>query len=569
MLLPIAGARQARARMAARAAGQRRPRSSEGMPARAPRAWDREADVVVLGSGAAALAAAILAADGGSSVLLLEKAAQFGGTTAVSGGIIWAPRNGHMASVGVADSREEALAYIGRLTRGRAPDDALVELFVDTAHQVVDYLEAHTPVRLYPTKTFRDYYAFLPGGKPYGRSLDNLPFAARQLGPWAEKLRRSHSFPPLTVDEAANVDYELLGKRYEDDVRTMGSALAASLFKGLLDRGVEALNFTRARELVVSGAGEAIGVRADREGQDFWAGARQGVVLATGGFEWNRELTRAFLPVEITHPMSPPSNEGDGLLMAMDAGAMLGNMREAWWTPAAADPTVEYDGKPLSQGGIARGVGASLMVNRQGRRFVNEQAMYNDLPKVFFDFDPVAQEYPNLPCWHIFDHSVKSTQMLFTVMPEDSAPDWMAQAGSMAALAGKIGVDAEALVATVRRFNDHAAHGGDPDFHRGEAYFGTSRTTPVLGPQPLRTPPFYAIQVHAGALGTKGGPRTNGNAQVLNTRGDTIPGLYAAGNVAAGVFGPAYPAGGATIAPALVFGYLAGRTVAREARRKI
>ena len=539
------------------------------MPARAPRAWDWEADVVVLGSGAAALAAAILAADGGARVLLLEKAALFGGTTAISGGIIWAPCNRHMATVGVADSREEALAYIRRLTLGRAPDDALVELFVDTASQMVDYLEAHTPVRLYPTKTFRDYYAFLPGGKPFGRSLDNLPFAAQQLGPWAEKLRRSHSFPPLTVDEAASVDYELLGKRYEEDVRTMGSALVAALFKGLLDRGVEALNLTRARELVVNGAGEVTGVRAEREGRDFWAGARQGVVLATGGFEWNRELTRAFLPVEITHPMSPPSNEGDGLLMAMDAGAMLGNMREAWWTPAAADPTVEYDGRPLNQGGIARGVGASLMVNRHARRFVNEQSMYNDLPRAFSEFDSVAQEYPNLPCWHVFDHSVKSTQVLFTVMPEDPAPDWMAQAGSIAALAAKIGVDPAALQATVERFNAHAEQGRDPDFHRGEEYFGTPRTTPVLLPQPLRTPPYYAIPVHAGALGTKGGPRTNGKGQALNTRGETIPGLYAAGNVAAGVFGPAYPAGGATIAPALVFGCLAGRAIAQEPSRDL
>ncbi len=309
-----------------------------------------------------------------------------------------------------------------------------------------------------------------------------------------------------------------------------------------------------------------VGVRAERDGAPFFAAARRAVVIASGGFEWNRELVRAFLPLEITHSLTPPSNEGDGLLMAMDAGALLGNMGEAWWMPASSDPTEEYDGKRLSKFTPGRGAPASIMVNRYGRRFANESTMYNDLPRAFAAFDPVRQEYPNLPCWNIFDHSVKATTMLFTVMPEDPAPAWLPQAPTLRQLAAKVGIDPDGLAASVERFNTYAAEGVDPDFHRGRYGFGPS---PEHKPAPLITPPFYAIPVHAGAIGTKGGPRINRHAQVLRATGGVIPGLYAAGNAAAGVFGQAYPGGGGTIGPALVFGYLAGKAAAREQPRDL
>ena len=534
------------------------------MPASPPQRWDREVDVIVLGSGAAGLAAATLAHDGGAKVLLLEKAALFGGTTAVSGGLAWVPLNRHMAALGLADSRDETLRYLRRLALDRAPDDSLLETYVDTAREMIEYFEKHTPARFYAPRDYADYYAFLPGGLPHGRSLDNCPFDAASLGQWAERLRRSHTFPPLTVEERGAPDFELMGQRYEQDIRTMGSALVASLFKGLLDRGVETLHDTRASELIMDGDGAAIGVRAQRQGVAFYAGARRGVVLACGDFEWNRELMRAFLPLEITHSLTPPSNEGDGLLMAMDAGALLGNMGEAWWMPASSDPTEEYDGRRLSKFAPGRGAPASMMVNRYGHRFASESTMYNDLPRAFAVFDPVRQEYPNLPCWNIFDHSVKSSAMLFTVMPEDPAPDWLPQAPTLRQLAATVGIDPDGLVAAVERFNTFAAEGVDPDFHRGRYSFGPS---PEPKPAPLVTPPFYALPVHAGAIGTKGGPRINRHGQVLRATGGVIPGLYAAGNAAAGIFGQAYPGGGGTIGPALVFGYLAGKAAAQEQPR--
>src|SRR5581483_7793140 len=272
--------------------------------------WDDVVDVVVLGSGAAALVAATLAHDGGASVAVLEKADLIGGTTGVSGGMPWIPMNRHMAEVGVDDSRDEALAYIRRLTLGREPDPALLETYVDTAPEMLDYLEAKTPLRMTAPTTFNDYYAHLPGGKLAGRSIEPAPFDARELGDWAPRLRTSPHLPWLTMEEGARFlrgeampDIELAGRRQAEDVRVLGAALVAALFKGLLDRGVEVRTAAAASDLVVED-GTVIGVQSAVGA----IGARRGVVLACGGFEWNPEMVRGFIgePIE---PMSPPHNE--------------------------------------------------------------------------------------------------------------------------------------------------------------------------------------------------------------------------------------------------------------------
>lgn len=536
--------------------------------------WDRTADVVVLGTGAAGLTAATLAADHGADVVVLEKAAMIGGTTGVSGGMPWVPCNHHLADVGETDSRDEALAYIRRLTLGREPDPALVEVYVDTAAAMVAYLEAHTPVRFAAPPTFADYYADQVGGKRRGRSLEVEPFDAKsELGDWAARLRTSPFMPRLTMAEGAKFgtpdapDLSILGERAAADIRVLGPGLVAMLFKGLLDRGVPTLTETPARELVTDEAGAVVGVVAEGPGGVLRIRARGGVVLACGGFEWNADMVRAFVGRDVV-PLSPPYNEGDGHRMAMALGARMANMNQVWGQPAVTDPTVTYEGRPLFQYETLRNLAGTLMVNRHGRRFTNEGVTYNDMTKAFAAYDPVTIDYPNQgPAWLVFDRKLKDRTPILSVMPGQDAPDWLAHAATLPGLAALIGVPADALADTVARFNAHVEAGADPDFGRGTVWwegFMNGGGSPRLNLGPVDTGPFYALPIHDGVLGTNGGPLVDADARVRRWDGGVVDGLYAAGNAAANVFGPMYPGGGATIGPALTFGYLAGRHAAER-----
>jgi succinate dehydrogenase/fumarate reductase flavoprotein subunit len=540
------------------------------------RRWDVEADVVVLGTGAAGMTAALAAHEGGATVALLEKSRLVGGTTAVSGGVVWVPNNHHLAEVGIADSREEAVSYVKRLTDGRS-DDGLVERFVDTAPAMVQWIEAQTPLRFKPLARYPDYHPEFPGGKPGGRSLDPGLFDANELGAWKKSLRRSPVFgmTAMSVAEATEwgvfsrplkLPFKLLGERYAKGLVCYGGALAGQLLKALLERRIEPQLEHAARELVVE-EGRVAGVRVEKGGQDVFVRARRGVVLASGGFEWNRALAAQFLGGVLTHPNSPPTNDGDGLKMAMSVGADLANMSEAWWCPSLIIPGEEYDGKQLHRGDFAtRSLPHTIIVNRRGRRFVNEAQNYNDLMKAFFAFEPNAYERPNLPAWLVFDQAYLDRYALMTVMPGQPVPDWLVRADTLEELARTIGVDPRGLAHTVERFNGFAVEGVDRDFGRGESLYDHFYGDPENKPNPnlgtIGKKPFYALQVHPGAIGTKGGARVDGDGRVLRVDGSTVPGLYAAGNVMAGVTGAGYPGAGATIAAAMTFGYLAGRHAA-------
>lgn len=534
-------------------------------------AWDRVVDVVVVGSGGAALVAATLAADGGSEVLVVERAEQIGGTTAVSGGGVWVPCNKHMAALGVADSREDALAYIRALTKGSEPDPALLEAFVDTAPEMIDWLETHTPLRMFATAGFTDYYTpyGVPGARLQGRSLEPQPFpVGRELPEWRERLASRITMATLggstTLEEDLSgrpVDPALLEQRRREDIRPKGAALIGALWKGLLDRHVDSLLACRARELVLEDETVA-GVVCEQRGERIRIAARQGVVLACGGFEWNEELVRAHIGYRI-HPLSPPGNTGDGLQMALQAGAALANMGSYWGTGVMYDPTVVEQGEVVAQFDVARGMPGSIIVNQKGRRFVNEAVPYNDFPRPFGSFDPLAVDFANkAPAWQIFDHALKEQMPILSMEPGKPAPDWVAQGATIRELAARIGLAPEVLDATVHRFNAHAARGEDPDYARGAIGFQR-----LAAPRPLDHPPFYAIAIYPGTLGTNGGPRIDVDGRVARAGGGVVPGLYAAGNTAANAFGWAYPSGGGTLANGMTFGFRAGRHVAKRARR--
>lgn len=532
--------------------------------------WNEIVDVIVLGSGGAALTAATAASDDGAKVLVLEKSAEIGGTTAMSGGVPWVPLNHYMEEKGIKDTREDALKLIRRLSNGKEPDPELIEVFLDKGPEMIKYLHDNTPVKFAIPRGYGDYYADLPGGLVEGRSLDPMPFELTQLGDLAEKIRRNPIFPPLTLEEGGadkdSIDYSVMAERMEKNITTMGRALIGSLVKGLIDRDVEIRVETPGKKLYQNDAGEIIGVQAEFKGETIHIGARKGVIIATGGFEWNKDLVKAFLPGEPTHHLSPPYNEGDGLIMAMEAGAQLANMSDAWWYPATQDPSIEYEGRTLNLINSPRGSAHSIIVNESGKRFVNEGATYKDMPRKFFSYDEVTQTYPNeRNTWLIFDSQLKDNHLVVTVSADEPAPEWMHPSESLRELAEKIGVDADGLEATVKEFNENAKQGRDPEFHLGTLYFegmGHGGGSPELNIGAIEKGPFYAIPIYFGTLGTSGGPRIDENGQVIGLRGDKIPGLYAAGNAAMAIFGPAYPGAGATIGPAMTWGYLAGKAAA-------
>lgn len=538
-----------------------------------PRAdWDKEVDVLVVGSGGAAMTAATLAHDGGAEVLLIEKAEIFGGTTGISGGVMWIPRNHHMESAGIDDDRGDALAYIRHLAAGRPYDDRQIEAWVDAAPEAIRYLEEHTPVEMQTVPGFPDYYHpfGIPGARPGGRSIEPVPYdAPSELGEWKDRLTSRIADPNLggvttLAEDMSGRSLSMtdeIARREAADLRSKGAALIGRLFRGLLDRGVEALASTPARELVLAD-GEVIGVRAEREGRDLFIRARRGVILACGGFEWNQELVRAFIGYDLL-PLSPRDNTGDGLVMAMEAGALLGNMNSYWGQPAMIDPAITRDGRPVPQFESARGEPGTLIVNGRGERFANESLPYNDFPKAFGAFDASGIGFPNrAPAWQVFDQGVKERFTIAGVAPEDEPPSWMPRAEDFSDLARQMGVDRDRFEATMKRFNENSARNEDPDFGRTEAG--------IMAPgrvRPLDQPPFYAVQIHPGTLGTNGGPQIDPLGRVRSASGDVIPGLYAAGNTAANTFAWAYPSGGGTIGNGVVFGYLAGRHAATRTDR--
>ncbi|MDE2620222.1 MAG: FAD-binding protein, partial [Sphingomonadales bacterium] len=492
--------------------------------------WDREADVVVLGSGGAALTAAISARDfGAADVVILEKSGMVGGTSAMSGGMLWIPGNLYQIEAGIAESDEDVVAYLDSLAPGQLDPDTL-GAFMEGGPELIRYLVDKTPVRFHSYSDFPDYQPYMPGAKPDGgRSLDNVAFSFERLGKWASRVNPTKMAYPVrgSLKEAIDgtLDETTLAEREKGDYRGLGQALIGALFLAVIERDIPVEFEKRARRLVKDGD-RVIGVVCeDANGRDYRVRARRGVVIATGGFEWNEALVRTFLRGPLTGPVSVPENEGDGLIMAMEAGAQLGNMQNAWWQQSVLEFKPQHrNAKPnYMLGSDERARPGAILVNKAGKRFVNEAANYNAMGKAVVAFDAGRHEYANLPYWLIVDQRYKDKYPLFTSMPgTDAIPEYLMKADSLEELAEKAGIDPAGLVATVDRFNRMVRNGRDEDFHRGENTYdnfymwGDADFDP-----PYRTlglvdqGPFYAVKMESGALGTCGGPRLNGDAQVL------------------------------------------------------
>lgn len=543
---------------------------------------ERTFDVVVLGSGAGGLVAALAAHDNGATVGVFEKSTAVGGTSAWSGGMVWVPDNHHMADLGLADSPEQALTYLESLSHGLI-DRVLAEAFVEGGPAMVRWLETSTPVRFQVIKDFPDYHPDHPGAaRAGGRSLECPLFPFDALGDWRDRVTVGPqlsgnilmSETSLGRGAPGGVPCEELERRRIHDERGAGQGLVGALLKGCLERGIELHTGMRGIGLLTEDDGHVVGATIDSVGGLVDVRARQGVILATGGFEWDETLVKAFLRGPLARSASVPTNTGDGLRMSMRIGAALGNMREAWWVPIIDVP---IEGKDVAgwQVNGERSRPHSIMVNKLGRRFANEAANYNALGAAFHTIDVGSFDYVNHPAWLIFDSTYLSRYGLAGHSAASPTPAWMTEAPSLTSLATAIDVPADALESTVDRWNENVASGRDPEFGRGDSIHDRWWGDPAYGDTPASTlgpldaPPFFAVRVFCGALGTKGGPLTDAQARVLDVDGRPIAGLYAAGNVMASVMGMTYGGAGGTLGPAMTFGFLAGRHAAGRAEARV
>ncbi|MGW3105557.1 3-oxosteroid 1-dehydrogenase [Streptomyces sp. NPDC001100] len=541
-------------------------------------------DVVVIGSGAAGMTAALTAAKQGLSCVVVEKAPTFGGSAARSGAGIWIPNNPVILAAGVPDTPAKAATYLAAVVGADVPAERQ-QSFLAHGPAMVSFVMANSPLRFRWMEGYSDYYPELPGGLPNGRSIEPDQLDGNILG-----AELAHLNPPyLTVPAGMVVfsaDYKwlalaavnakgaavatqclargtqaaLLGQK----PLTMGQSLAAGLRAGLQSAQVPVWLNTPLTDLHLE-AGAVTGAVVTRNGTAGLVRARRGVVVGSGGFEHNAAMRAQYQrqPIGTDWTVGAKENTGDGIQAGQRAGASLALMDDAWWGPAIPLPADPYF--CLAE----RTLPGGLLINQAGSRFVNEAAPYSDVVHTMYDRNAAA---PDIPAYLIVDQNYRNRYLFRDVLPTLPFPDeWYSsgaahKAWTWDALASSIGVPAAALRSTVTRFNSLAAGGKDTDFGRGDSAYDHYYTDPAILPDsclaPLWLPPYYALRIVPGDLGTKGGMRTDARARVLRADGSVIPGLYAAGNASAAVMGHSYAGAGSTIGPAMTFGYVAALDLA-------
>ena len=528
-----------------------------------------ECDLLVIGSGIAGLSAALRAAAGGLSVQVIEKTRYLGGTSAMSGAGIWIPGNHIARKLGIEDSEAEALGYLrATLPEEWAPrEDGLWRAFAANAHRALEFIDTHTPLKFIATVE-PDPFTELPGGKPFGRQLTVKPISRWRIGGLGGRLRRTTYPNYFGYDEFVILDpyhhpvrtvLKLLPKlvyRFFTNTRGQGNALMTGMIRGCLDLGVSFSAETSAHKLCQDETGKVTGAEVTIQGGNQIITARKGVLVATGGFEWNDELRERHFPGGTKFLGSPSTNTGDGHVMVAGVGARLDHMDQANIYPCLPN---RYEGRTTGLPFTFTAEKHSILVNRHGNRFVNENT-YN-VGEHIDARDARTGDPSNLPVWLIGDRRYLRQSIPFHWYARKQK-QFLVRAKSLNDLANKTGLPVDALIKTIDRFNAFCDKGDDQDFQRGQGTWDDYKThNDPIKLYKIENAPFVAIEVGRCILGTKGGARTDALGRVLKSDDSVIRGLYAAGLAMANPIGTRAIGAGTTLGPNLTWGFIAAETM--------
>jgi len=545
-------------------------------------------DFVIVGSGGGSMCAALQMRSAGKSVVILEKTDLIGGTTAMSGGVLWIPNNRFMKDAGVKDSPELATAYLDAVITDRddAPGASRERrlAYIEQAPQMVDFLVSRG-IKLRRIPSWPDYYDDLPGASVPGRTVVSQLFDLNQLGEWKSRLRPGFIPLPANLDEARElplmrrswkarrtlakvIGRALLGKLTGKQLITAGAALQGQMLHAALKAGVE-FHLNSPVTQIVAAAGRVTGVVARINGNDARVGARAGVLINAGGFSRNQRMLDEYIPgVSAEWTNTHSGDTGEVIQEAMRVGAAVAQMDECIGSQMALPPGNPAM-KPMLQNDIAKP--HAIVVDQSGVRYLRETGSYMDFCKAMRERH---QETPAVPSWMVIDSQFLSKYMLAGTLPGSKKPPawfekkFLRTGQTLEELASACGMSPEKLRESVQRFNSFARKGRDEDFHRGDRVYEQWLGDPLHTPNPslgtIEQAPFFALQVYPGNVSTFGGLLTDAHARVVRPDASVIPGLYATGTSTASVMGRMSPGAGSSIGPSFTWGYVAARHAARE-----
>lgn len=553
---------------------------------------DATFDLVVVGAGGAGMATALFAALDGKQVLLVERTEFVGGTTAWSAGTTWVPGTHHAARVNPGDTLADAARYLTNAIGERTPA-ALRQAFLDHGASAIRQIEERSEVKFRPYAKHPDYISDLGGSTLAGRALEPVPFDGRLLGDLFKLVRPP--IPEFTVLGGMMVDrtdinhllalttsfasfrhsLSIILRHGRDRLShprgtrlVMGNALVARLLYSLSKQTRVTLALNTSVERFERDASGVRGVVLKGQGGSRSVAVSGGVVLASGGFNRHPDLRAQLLPgADMAWCPAAPGHTAEAHALAQGVGAVYGQgaLSNAFWAPVSLRKRADGSTAVFPHFVMDRAKPGMLTVNRQGERFVNESTSYHL-------FGMAMQATGSVPAYLVCDAAALQKYGIGMVRPGASPKDlapfladgYLTQGATLHELAGKLGIDAAGLKASVDEINRCAETGVDPRFHRGETAYQQNigdatagHKNPNLGP--LKTAPYFAVKLHPGDIGAATGFATDGDARVLDGQGQPIPGLYAVGNDMHSIMGGVYTAPGITIGPGLVFGCLAAR----------